>query len=243
MTIELEVNCAGAGPLETETGTISDLRIDRTVENVFWLGGDREGMAAIGAFAAALGLSGPAAGLAMMSAGEMEEPVTKVEFRLGNLVVEGLLWHWPFNDGDFVRVVGSRDGNGKFFALSVLDEKKRLIVLYPHVSAGSWAHWRVVAKFSLLFSVFWCGIMFGMLSLVSRMPAELLLQGCLAAMMFFCIIGYRIGLRFVRYTRLANSVFATLGWPREKSINLRRTTRLKRREEDHADLGDTYFRY
>jgi len=47
--------------------------------------------------------------MAMMSAEEMDEPVTIVEFRFGDLVVSGLLWHWLFNEGDIVRVVGTRN--------------------------------------------------------------------------------------------------------------------------------------
>ncbi|MBH1431834.1 hypothetical protein I5U42_11060 [Stenotrophomonas maltophilia] len=68
---------------ETETGIISNLRVRRVVQNVFWRDGDRERMAATGAAAAALGLSGPAAGMAMMSNEETKEPATRIEFRFG----------------------------------------------------------------------------------------------------------------------------------------------------------------
>lgn len=143
----------GIGPFDAEAGIISDLRITHVVENVFWRSGDREGMAATGAFAAALGLSGPAASMAMMSSEEMEEPVVRVEFRLDDLIVKGLLWNWPYKEGDLVRVVGSRNPDGVFIAFSVLDERKRLIVSYPHVSAGSRAHWISVWKYTSLISL------------------------------------------------------------------------------------------
>ena len=91
MSAKIKVAEEARVPFQTEIGEISNLCIQHTVENVFWRNGDREGMAATGAFAAALGLSGPAAGMAMMSAEEMEEPVVRVEFRLGDLIVKCLL--------------------------------------------------------------------------------------------------------------------------------------------------------
>lgn len=52
-----------------------------------------------------------------------------------------------------MRVVGRRDKAGNFIALFALDEQKRLIVSYPYVSSGSWAHWIAVARYSLALSV------------------------------------------------------------------------------------------
>ncbi|MBH1509876.1 hypothetical protein I5U60_19905 [Stenotrophomonas maltophilia] len=56
-------------------------------------------------------------------------------------------------------------------------------------------------------------------------------------------VGYRVGRRFSRFARMADSIFDTLGWKRGASINLRRTTKAKRQDGDHPALGDTYFRY
>lgn len=243
MITDTQVNPTGSGPLETEVGQIVNLRVQHCVKNVFWREGDREGMAATGAFAAALGLSGPAAGMAMMSAEEMEEPVTKVEFRLGEMAVEGLLWNWPFNEGDVVRIVGTRNDKGRFFAISVLDEERRLIVSYPHVSAGTLAHWISVLKFSLIISIPWWGVIIGWFAWMTSAPFHFLARSYLIGVLVFCVIGYRIGRRFVCYARLADSVFSTLGWRRARRINLRRVTKVKRRPGDHPALGDTYFRY
>ncbi|UEX17668.1 hypothetical protein LMF57_16895 [Stenotrophomonas sp. SI-NJAU-1] len=243
MSTEIQVDPTGSGPLETEVGTIVDLRVQHYVKNVFWREGDREGMAATGAFAAALGLSGPAAGMAMMSAEEMEEPVTKVEFRLGEMAVEGLLWNWPFNEGDIVRVVGARNDEGRFFAISVLDEDRRLIVSYPHVSAGTLAHWISVLKYSLVISIPWWGLVIAFYAWKFYAPFHLLVQSYLVGVLVFCVIGYRVGRRFVSYAKLADSVFSTLGWKGPRGINLRRVTKRKRQAGDHVALGDTYFRY
>jgi len=53
----------------------------------------------------------------------------------------------------------------------------------------------------------------------------------------------RIGSRFTRYARMADSIFKSLGWPKAQRINLRRITKQKRQPGDHPALGDTYFRY
>ncbi|MFD0131959.1 hypothetical protein ACFVHT_23895 [Bacillus subtilis] len=54
-------------PLDTEAGVISELFVEHAFEDVLSRSDDREQMAAVGAVAAALGLSGPSAGMAVMS--------------------------------------------------------------------------------------------------------------------------------------------------------------------------------
>ncbi|HEL4114386.1 TPA: hypothetical protein UM343_004572 [Stenotrophomonas maltophilia] len=249
MKIEVDVS-SESGPLDTETGTISDLRVKHVVENVFWREGDRSGIAATGAIAAALGLSGPAAGMAMMSAEEMAEPVTRVEFRLGETQVEGVLWNWPFSEGDRVKVVGKRIEDGKFFALSVLDENKRLIVSYPHVSSGTWAHWIGVMKYTLMFSLPSAAlyVLVAGFGSINETPWDwsslrrffFIFLSCVSVS---CFIGIRIGSRFTRYAKMADAIFKSLGWVNGRYLNLRRVTNLKKRAGDHPALGDTYFRY
>lgn len=251
MSIEFQMNPAEHGLLDTHAGIISDLKVQHVVQNVFWRRGDREGMAATGTIAAAFGLSGPAASMAMMSAEEMEERVTWVEFRLGAIKVKAMLWNWPFLEGDDVRVVGRHEDDGNFFALSVLQEQSRLIVSYPHVSAGTWAHWMTVAKYSLMFSVPWCALVIGFFWLVQLKDSVgrneggsvLVAQAYLVCVLLFCFIGYRMGRRFTRFAKMADAIFQTLGWPNAKRINLRRITKQKRQPGDHLALGDTYFRY
>nr|WP_309303073.1 putative type VI secretion system effector [Xanthomonas oryzae] len=109
---------------------------------------DQGGMAATGAVAAALGLSGAAAGMVAMSMEEMKEPVSKVSFDVGGRHVEALLWNWPFKEGDEVQVVAEPTKGGVYIGFAVLDPKEKIIVLYPHVSAGGRAHWKNVFKIS-----------------------------------------------------------------------------------------------
>ncbi len=250
MTAKVKAIQSACAPFDTEVGVISNLRIKRSVENVFWRSGDREGMAATGAFAAALGLSGPAASMAMMSSEEMEEPVVRVEFRLDDLIVKGLLWNWPYKEGDLVRVVGSRNPDGVFIAFSVLDERKRLIVSYPHVSAGSRAHWISVWKYTSLISLPICtlfavGIGLNSLGILEDGWLLLKLLLCIFAglLLIAATVGISIGYRFHRFARLADGIFGSLGWGDSKNVKQRRITKLRKSPSDPAALGDTYFRY
>ncbi len=249
MKINVDVSTEN-GPLDLEIGIVSDLRVKHVVEKVFWREGDRTGMAATGAIAAAMGLSGPAAGMAMMSAEEMAEPVTRVEFRLGEIQVEGLLWNWPFSEGDRVKIVGSRIEGGRFFALSVLDEDKRLIVLYPHVSSGSWAHWIGVMKYTLMLSLpisILSTVAIGLGSLEFMRDGWIFVRSLLSIfgglMVVSIFVALRIGWRFRCYTKLADAIFESLGWADGKYLNLRRSTKMNGGGGDHVALGDTYFKY
>lgn len=248
MSTQSRVRTSGKVLFETDAGVISNLRVRHVVQNVFWRDGDREKMAATGAVAAALGLSGPAAGMAMMSNEETKEPATRVEFRFGEMLVKGLFWNWPFNEGDSVRVVGRRDKAGNFIALSVLDEQKRLIVSYPYVSSGSWAHWIAVTRYSLALSVplYMIYIVFFLINALTGdglAPLEMIADAYLICVLVCFYLGFRIGRHFTRFAKMADAIFETLGWPNAKRINLRRITKQKRQPGDHPALGDTYFRY
>ncbi len=85
-----------------------------------------------------------------MSVEEMSEPVTKASFDLDGKHVDALLWNWPFKEGDEIQVVAEPTNDGRYTGFAVLDPKERIIVLYPHVSAGSKVHWKSVSKISLL---------------------------------------------------------------------------------------------
>ncbi|WP_133265305.1 putative type VI secretion system effector [Xanthomonas oryzae] len=155
--------CNGCG-LGVFQGRLSNVRVDNTTAEVFFRDNDREGMAATGAIAAALGLSGTAAGMVASSMDEMKEPVCKVNFDLNEMHVQALLWNWPFSEGDEVRAVVEPAPSGGYTAFAVLDPNDKVIVLYPHVSAGSHAQWKNVLKiaslFGFSFSIFMMALVF-----------------------------------------------------------------------------------
>ncbi len=235
-------------PLDTEAGVISELFVEHAFEDVLSRSDDREQMAAVSVVAAALGLSGPSAGMAVMSSEGGAEPVVRVRFMLGDLSVSALLWNWPFRQGQSVRVVGKRWPDGTFSAISVVDEDERLIVSYPHVTAGSTSHWLRVFWISLAISVVWWGGAAVLATVFvwdvkSDSKFEVISGACIAGASIFGVIGWRIGRRLSRFARMADRVFTALDWSDPTKINLRSGKFAQAREGDNSGVGDTYFRY
>lgn len=234
-------------------GKISDVVVKNTTAEIFFSAGDREGMAATGALAAATGLSGAAAGMVAMSMDEMSEPVSKISFEIDGKKVEALLAAWPFNEGDVLDVVAEESIPGAYTGFSVSDPVNRIIALYPHVSAGSVAHWIKVVKYSALFSVAFvsvvCSIMVGLAYLaglrgeaMSNVLVSMPVIWGLSVSIFF-IIGCRMGRRFAPFTRMAEIIFSSLELKGVKRLDLRRITKSSRRPGDSPALGDSYFRF
>ncbi|RBH91538.1 hypothetical protein BRL93_09995 [Xanthomonas oryzae pv. oryzae] len=236
------------------SGILENVKIKNTTAEVFFRRDDSERIAATGVAAAALGLSGAAAGMAAMSMDEAKEPVCQVSFDLGDKHVEGMLWDWPFKEGDEVQVVVEPALAGGYICFAVLDPKEKIIALYPHVSAGGKAHWRNVIKLSakvaiaiavaadifILSIVFFAGGARGggfmEFALFSLMPM-------LTAALIFFAIGCRIGRRFIPFVEMAEPIFTLLGWKDVKNINLRNITKAKKKSTDPPAMGDSYFRY
>lgn len=235
-------------PLDTEAGVISGLFVEHVLEDVLSRFSDREHMAAVGVVAAVIGLSGPSASMAVTSSEGASEPVARVRFMLGELSVCALLWNWPFREGQRVRVVGKRRPDGTFYAVSVLDEDERLIVSYPHVTAGSASHWLRVFWISLAISIAWWGgaaviataFVWG---IKSDSKFEVISGACIAGALIFGLIGWRIGCRLSGFARMADSIFTALGWSNPTRVNLRGRWLRRGRVDDGSGVGDTYFRY
>jgi hypothetical protein len=83
---------ANLGSLEVIHGEAGNATVEVVLVNTLGRTGDREGMAATGVIAAAMGLSGAAAYMAASSVEDMEEPMAKVSVELSGQPVEGLLW-------------------------------------------------------------------------------------------------------------------------------------------------------
>jgi hypothetical protein len=238
------------GSLEVIHGKASNATVEGVLVNTLGRTGDREGMAATGVIAAAMGLSGAAAHMAASSMEEMEEPVAKVSFELSGQPVEGLLWRWPFKEGDQLTAIGNRVPGGGFVALAVMNEADRIITLYPHVSAGRHAHWWRVFRYSFSVSVLaiFVALAFICITLLPMGDSEakqlrVIALGSLTGFGFFGWIGYSLGRRFTPYTRMAEAVFTAIGWSDVKWVNLRADVKKLREPGDPPALGDSYFRY
>ncbi|WDN15997.1 putative type VI secretion system effector [Xanthomonas oryzae] len=236
------------------SGRLSNVKLRNATAEVFFRQDDSEGMAATGVVAAALGLSGAAAGMVAMSLDETKEPVFQVSFELGDKHVEGMLWNWPFKEGDEVRAVVEPALNGGYICFAVLDPREKIISLYPHVSAGGRAHWLGVFKLSANVSILIASAAYFLMVFLAFFAVGmrgdeffifilfLLLPVSLSAIVFF-VIGCRIGRRFTPFVEMAEPIFTALGWKDVKNINLRKITKEKKKPTDPPAMGDSYFRY
>ncbi|WIX06189.1 putative type VI secretion system effector [Xanthomonas oryzae] len=233
------------------TGTLSNVTKKNTTAEIFFRSSDSDGMAATGAVAAALGLSGAAVGMAAMSMDEMKEPVCQLSFDIDGRHVEALLWNWPFKNGDEVQVVAEPAPNGGYTGFAVLDPKERIIVLYPHVSAGRKSHWKNVLKLSLLVGIsinlVMCALMIFIYLRSKNIDFESIFiiasTGSLGVFAIFLWIGYGIGKRFLPFIEMAEPIFTLLGWNDVKNVDLRKITKAKKKPTDPPAMGDSYFRY
>ncbi|AXM40564.1 putative type VI secretion system effector [Xanthomonas oryzae pv. oryzicola] len=233
------------------SGTISNVRVNDTTAEIFFRSSDSEGMAATGVVAAAMGLSGAAAGMAGMSMDEMKEPVCQVNFDIDGRHVEALLWNWPFKDGDEVEVVVEPREGGGYTGFAVLDPNEKIIVLYPHVSAGGKAHWRNVIRISAILIgvvnfLIWAFLLAAYI-LVKEIEFKAVVIGSLGGgflmLAILGLISYNIGRRFNPFIDMAEPIFTLLGWKDVKNINLRKITKEKKKPTDPPAMGDSYFRY
>ncbi|QBA11908.1 putative type VI secretion system effector [Xanthomonas oryzae pv. oryzae] len=218
-------------------GVLSNVTVRNTSAEIFFRSSDSDGMAATGVVAAAMGLSGAAAGMAAMSMDEMKEPVCHVSFDIDGKHVEAVLWNWPFKNGDEVQVVVEPAPNGGYTGFAVLDPKDRVIVLYSHVSAGRKSHWKNVLKLSLLggmsINIIMCALMIFNYLISQSIGTDSMLiitgTGCLGVFAIFLWVGYSIGKRFLPFIEMAEPIFKLLGWKDVGNINLRKITKEKKK--------------
>lgn len=112
-----EVESKAANTLDTLRvirGTLGNLQTKNIVVSTLLRQRDRERVAATGALLAAMGLSGPAAAMAMNEVEDMDNPATLASFELNEFSVETLLWNWPFKESDQLAAAGRDAGDGHF---------------------------------------------------------------------------------------------------------------------------------
>ncbi|WP_322044138.1 putative type VI secretion system effector [Paraburkholderia sp. J67] len=196
----------------------------------------------------ALGLSGMTAlsvGLAV-SAGHSEEEVDKVEFDIDGVHVEGWLWRCPFRENDEVEVVAEQTGAGvTCFAVRRVEDG--LIAVYPHCTSGRQAYLKTVFKVCLSFLLPWIAVsayLFFVKAQLLTLPQRFFYLGVAALipalfLLFFAVSGYRKDRAFIA---LSEQIFATFGWENPPGINLKKTSKGKRRSTDGSGYGLWIFR-
>ncbi|WP_207306960.1 putative type VI secretion system effector [Xanthomonas oryzae] len=229
-------------------GRIARLHAERETGDFLFSDTDREaiGLTAVGA---ALVGSGGAVGLASMA--DVKEEATKVHFEIDEKVVSGWLMWSPFSEGDEVEVVAEKARDGTFVAFAVLRLSDRTIALYPHCSRERLAHLKSSA--SLFFKVYGivCALYFIIWVVISMYDGATsmnvflysLVLPCLGGVFLYGFIAFRMSRRFLPFAKMAEAIFAALGWKDVKNIDLPARSRAERKASGTPGLGKLYFRY
>ena len=224
-------------------GTLRSVTVVDTELDLIFTPADRNAAAATGVAAAAMGLSGLAAGAVDSSVADAKLPMKQVRFELEGQLVEALLWGFPFRDGDMVEAVVEPDASG-YRAYAVACPKSRIIAVYPYSTSGLVAHIlssaRIFFYFCLFFILPFC-ILIHYISVHDGISTPLSVG--VGAAVIFGIVGANMSRKFLPFVRIAERIFTTLGFKDVRRINLRRLTKKLRRPDDPPALGDTYFRY
>jgi hypothetical protein len=199
--------------------------------------------------ASVMGMGAPAIGLIGM-AGNSEEEADWVEFELDGKQMKGWLWMMPMRNGDNVEVVAEPMGNNRYVVYAVKRDGDDVLAVYPHATAGRKAHYRKSVK-----AWTWCTILAYssvILLFVMQRGWEILLnakmQSFLPIGFVFCslisaVIAFRVSRKLMGFVRIAEVIFKTFGWSDVENIDLRKTSRENRREDNVPSFGNLYFRY
>ena len=199
--------------------------------------------------AAAMGMGATGMGL-IGAAGNSDEDADWVEFELDGKQIQGWLWMMPMRNGDTVEVVAEPMGNNRYMAYAVKRARDDLLAVYPHAIAGRKVHYResVVAWKWLIILMNLSMILFlaieGGFSIFLKADIQLLLLVELpfsAALFGAMALSYTW--RLMAPVRIAETIFATFGWPDIENIDLRKTSRENRRDNTLSNFGHIYFRY
>jgi hypothetical protein len=230
-----------------ESGIIRNYECIRT-EASFVLTRNDQRVMEMSAVANALAGMGGIATSQMANASHIEEAADHLSFDIDGKRYQGWVWRSPFAEGDEVDVVYREtiDGNELVAVARPLD---KMIALYPHCSRGVSAHWKsvftawfiwVVCLVSVV--VFTCiGIVLGFNKEIFLDMRNYYISAFLVT--FFSAFAINMGFKLLPFSRVAESVFAALGWKNPSRIDLKKSSREKRKEGDPGEYGTFYFRY
>ena len=232
-------------------GVMERYSVARGRANFFFQEGDRAMMGTVAIATGAVGAIGPAVATAS-AATDLEEEADQVSFELDGKKVRGWLWRSPFKEGDAVQAVGRWAGD-EFEVVAVVRPDDEMIALYPHLSRGTTAHVRNAAKWYFR----GCGILFAVCFLMfigayaatyglSELPFEailMMLGSMFLVAVFLLVPAVHTTLRWMKFVRSAEAVFAVLGFKDVRNVDLPRSSKLKRTPQDPIGYGVYYFRY
>ncbi|MCB4359495.1 putative type VI secretion system effector [Quatrionicoccus australiensis] len=227
------------------SGTIRNLKVARDTASFVFTESDQSKMGVI-AIAAALADMGGQAMSTASNAGAMEEEADYLEFDLDGKPVKGWVWRNPFREGDVVEVA-AKNADDHWEAYGVARPNDRTVALYPHCSRGARSHMANSIKW-------WMKGGAGFLLFI-QIPIFLFIFGpklfqykelyfsITGLMLFFALMAWSLTRKWMPFVRLAEKVFRALDLPDPSNIDLVKSSKAQRTEQDPGEFGTFYFRY
>jgi len=234
--------------LVTIKGVIRGYQCSRRRASFVLTTADRSAMGMIAIAAGAAGLSGPAISTAA-NATDAEEEADYLEFELNGQSIKGWVWRSPFKEGDEVEVAAQWSGR-HYEVAGIVRPTDRTIALYPHCSRGRTRHIRNAMKWWVLgctsFNLSMLALLFVISSSAPSRRVELVepyLYMALAVYAFFGLMTMSLARKWMPFVNVAERVFKALGLLHPGRVDLVKSSKALRTDQDPGEFGTFYFRY
>lgn len=241
--------------LEVLRGRIEGLIVQQQDGSFVFSDPEKNAMGGVAVLAAIDGMDGPAISTAK-AATDSTEPADYVQFSIAGKQIAGWLWFNPFREGDEIEAVVEQ--RGQFFHVyAITRPKDRLIALHPHCSRGRIAHWKNALNwcwklgFGFGITMFAIFATIGLFDTISTAKYLELLWfffevsfGSAFAMAFITTI--ILGNKWMHFVKLAEHMFYALDWKNPESIDLPKTSKTNKRDDEptfSGAYGTMFFRY
>jgi len=233
------------GELIKISGTIRHYTCERGEASFVLTRKDKARMGMVSIALAAAGMGAQAVATAS-NAASLQEEADHVEFDLDGKKVRGWLWRSPFKEGDIVDAAVV--WQGEYFELVALaNPADRTIALYPHCVRGRRAFYTLVFRWWFIFAVIFPTVVaflffsFGRFSRhLFQLPFWILSGGLMASATF---VIFMLMLQWTPFGKAAQRVFSVLGLNDPSGVDLKKTTKARRKQGDPPEMGAFFFRY
>ncbi|WP_152808254.1 putative type VI secretion system effector [Rugamonas rivuli] len=232
------------------TGRISDYRVSRESASFVFTESDQTKLGVVAIAAALAGMGGQAMSTTS-NATALEEEADYVEFNLGEKIVKGWLWRSPFKNGDYVEVAAEWQID-HYETFGVCRPEDKILALYPHCSRAKTRHIKNALKWWLIITVIFETTL--ILSFATDGWDDFLrfwtksfeedgawfLSGMAVA---FGIAIFSMAKKWMPFVNLAEKVFKILNLPNASNLDLVKSSKNQRKNNDLPEFGSMYFRY
>jgi hypothetical protein len=231
-------------------GEISDYSVKRDRASFVFTKSDQTKLGVVAIAASLVGMGGQAMSVAS-STTSMEEEADYVQFSLNGHSVKGWLWRSPFKNGDMVDVAAEWQAD-HYEVFGIARPSDKTISLYPHCSRAKTRHiknavkWWLIVSIALELGISAIFLTNGWSGLVDFWQ-ELFAEGgwwIPVGLTVFCAIAVAcMAKQWMPFVKLSERVFSALALPNPHNIDLVKSSKGRRTEQDNLEFGYMYFRY